>query len=229
MVMQRDYLVRMIWQFTDMLGQMIGLRKQRKTELIEVKMDEWLGNNLGISLELVRGLSAEDLIQLLTGGKPMEADKLILIAKLLREDGESVELQTGPDQAFPLYNKALKLFLHAHGQGKVEVDYLEPNQEIEQLIEKVHPYTLEPQLLKDLSQYFEESGRYDRAEDYWFEWKEHPEAGETAIPYGMAMYERWLSLPDLVLEKGNLPREEVLEALQQLESIQAARREAEPT
>lgn len=228
MVMQRDYLIRMIWQFTDMLGQMGGLRKQRKAGLVEVKMEEWLGNNLGISLELVRGLSAKDLIQLLTGGKPMEADKLILIGKLLREDGEGTELEAGPDRAFPLYDKALQLLLHAREQGRVEVDYLDLSEEIEQLIDKLHPYSLEPELLKNLSHYFEETGRYARAEDYWYEWKEHPDGGMPAIAYGIAMYERWLSLPDHLLEKGNLPREEVVEGMRQLEASQAAQNEAEP-
>lgn len=216
MVMQRDYLMRMIWQFTDMLGQMGGARKQRKAGLVEVKMEEWLGSNLGLSLKLIRALSDKDLIQLLTGGRPVESDKLIMVGRLLREDGELAEMQAGPEAAYSPYNKGLKLLLLAHEQGIEKVDYLDLPAETEWLINKLAPYSLDGEVLKGISRFYEETGRYAEAENHLFEWLELPDAEAEAIRYGTAMYNRLLALPDDQLEAGKLPRDEIEEALLQL-------------
>ncbi|MFD0868422.1 Uncharacterised protein [Chlamydia abortus] len=220
----RDYLMRLIGQMTQMLGRMAGLRKEQKHEQAEAIMEEWLGRSLGMSLKLIRALSYQDLIRLLTSGNGTDTDKLLIVARVLREDGELTESRYGRDAAYPLYVKSLMLLLAARRLGITHCDYMDLAEETDGLLGRLDSYSLEEDCLQAICLYYEQTGRYSRAEDRLFEWLENAAMDQAkAIRFGKAMYERLLELPDDALQQGDLPREEVLEAVRELQAIEEQR------
>ncbi|GIP32694.1 DUF6483 family protein [Paenibacillus sp. J2TS4] len=215
----RDYLMRLIGQMTQMLGRLAGLRKEQKADQAEAIMEEWLGRSLGISLKLIRALSYQDLIKLLTSGNGVDTDKLLIVARLVREDGELTESVQGRDAAYPMYVKSLMLLFAARGLGITQTDYMDLVAETDGLLDKLAPYSLEKDCLHEICRYCLQMERYSDAEDWLFEWIGQDAHGE-AIQFGHKMYERLLQLSDAELQQGRLPREEIREAQQELKALE---------
>jgi len=73
-------------------------------------------------------------------------------------------------------------------------------------------------LLEKVFRYYERMGRYDRAEDVLYEILEvKPEFSNEGVQF----YERLLKRSDEELVKGNLPRDEVLEGMQEMKKSPA--------
>ncbi|GIP37284.1 hypothetical protein J31TS4_05640 [Paenibacillus sp. J31TS4] len=203
--------MRMIQQFTNVLGEVLGLRKQHKQELAEAKLDEWLGRSLGLSLSLLKSLSEKDLIQLLSNANGLETDRLILAARVLKENGDWAAEDTGPESAYPYYHKALRLYLEAHHNGAN--DELQPyHEQIGELLDSLKPYVLEPETLSEICRYLEAEGRFADAENYYGDWLEG-HGGEHAAEQAEGFYRRLLAMEDDRLEAGQLPRDEVEDGL----------------
>ena len=71
-------------------------------------------------------------------------------------------------------------------------------------------------VLRRLFAYLEDRGLYATAEDALYEWLDQDEA--AAIPEGIAFYDRLSKKTDADLERGNLPRTEIDEGRNKLQS-----------
>lgn len=208
---QRDYLMRMIQQFTSVLGEALGLRKQHKTELAQAKLDEWLGRSLGISLGLLKSLSEKDLIHLLSNENGRDSEKLLVAARVLKEDGDWTKADQGPDQAYPSYHKALRLNLEAHHNG-ANANILPYHEQVDALLAELKPYVLEEETLAEICRYLETEKRFAEAEDYYGEWLDRAD-DRDAFEHAERFYRRLMEREDDELDAGGLPREEVEEGL----------------
>ncbi|MCR2803450.1 DUF6483 family protein [Paenibacillus soyae] len=209
---QRDYFMRMISQMTEAIGQVMGLRKQMKQEEALLVLEELLDKHFRLSGKLIRSLTDEDLMKVMTTNGIVDTDHLQAIAIILKQEALLHGELGRETECFGLYNRSLRLFLRL-SLMKAEPTLVEPNEQIEELLELVREYELPVPTKRLLMEWHEAEGKYDQVENVMFELVK-----ERALPAQDAagVYARLLAKSDEELEAGGLPREEIRQGLAEL-------------
>lgn len=222
-MMQRDYILRLIEQLGQVWAILYTLVSKGQIAEALLVIDQALQRLVGFSLAEAEALSADDLIALirLSGSRLEEsivADQLTVLASLLREAADAYAIQGDPDRADNQRLKALHLFLAAlTGNGSPSSPQVA--EAVEPLLEQLSEYEL-PARVKDLLwQHFERVGQFAKAEDWLFELLEDDQAEPDTVERGIAFFERLLERSDAELVQGDLPRDEVLAGLAQLQAM----------
>ena len=232
---RNDYLMRMIAQFSEALGALIGLKRQRKPlEALEMA-GELFKRLFGLNPSLVRALSERDLLDLLNREGEAPREKLLLMAELLKEEGELQGMLGREDERYRSCLKALNLALIASREEREEgaADWPDPGKQISELTEALSGYVLPNETMDMLWNHYASAGRFASAEDVLFELLEKLEDvqgakdrdgrasdanfGADALRKLLAdaeqFYLRLLQLDSETLQKGRLPRDEAEEGL----------------
>ncbi|MGO4372979.1 DUF6483 family protein [Paenibacillus sp. 2TAB19] len=209
---QRDYFMRMIEQMTEAVGQILQLRRERKQEEALLVLDELLDKRFRLSSKLIRSLSDEDLVRMMTTNGLLEADHLGAIAILVRQEAELHAELGREDESFVLSIKALHLFLRL-SLADTETVIVNPNEQIAELLEELLPYELPVHTKKLLSTWHEAEGRYDQVENMM-----HELLDDRVLSAADAtdIYRRLLLQDDERLVAGGLPRAEIEQGLREL-------------
>lgn len=209
---QRDYFMRMIEQMTEAVGQILNLRRERKHEDALLFIDELLDKKFRLSSKLIRSLSDEDLMKMMTTNGILETDHLQAIALLMKQEAE-VNAELGrEDESFFAYLKSLHLFVRLALAG-AEPTFAEPREMIKELQDKLLPYELPMKSKRLLLEWNMEEGRFDFAENLMHELLEDNALG---LAEAKDIYRRMLLQTDGALEAGGLPREEIMLGLESL-------------
>lgn len=215
---QRDYIMRMIEQLGQFLTRILGLKEAKKFDAARMEIDRAGKILLGLDMSLIRVLTDEKIISLLQPTGSLDSGRCLLIAELLREEGEICKLQGKDDERYSCYSKSLSLFLEAlavNAHFRTQ-EYLA---KIDLLIAYLKQTTLPAHIDEKLFRYFEMTGEYARAENLLFQLIEADHPG--MLEEGIRFYQRLLAKTDSGLEQGNLPREEVEEGLRVLQGRQS--------
>lgn len=219
MVLEQDYIIRMVRQLTAVLTRVLGLRRAGEDgEALDVIADAY-GRLSGVSPSLVHALSEEDLIELLRARGSLDLRRCLTLAELLREEANVYEDQGKAEESYPRYLKSLRLFLEIQpdlaGAGlSVETTGLP------EVLTHLEAYELPPSVTGRLLAYHEAAGRFDQAEDLLWETIAEDEATPDLVEEGRAFYGRLLGKSDDELAAGGLPREEVEEGLARLAEVE---------
>jgi hypothetical protein len=143
----------------------------------------------------------------------INADKCIMMAKLLEEEAEIIEILGNSNEAFYINLKALNLFLEAYLNKDENCDLQNFFSDIDVIIEKINDYKTPVAIQNKMVDYYTKSERYDIAENILYEILEDTEFEENAIKRSISFYEALFSKSDTDLEKGNLSKEEIQESL----------------
>lgn len=202
---QRDYFMRMIEQMTEVLGQVMNLRKERKQEEALIIIDELLDKRFRLSSKLIRSLSEDDLMKVMTANGIVETDHLQAIALLMKQEAELYDELGRERESFEMYVRSLRLFIRL-SLIDAEPTIVEPRGQIIELLEQLRPYELPDPAKRLLMEWHEAEGEYDKTENIMYELLEvralSPEAAAD-------IYRRLLRIEDGQLAAGGLPREEV--------------------
>lgn len=209
---QRDYILRMIEQMSGMLGRLAGLKEQKKYgEALALILDDWFTRLSLPNGDMLRKLSAKQIIELLSANGQPQAEVVAVVATLFKEEGELRGLLGQEPEGTALRRKALQLQL---ALLRFEPDAVQAPAVVD-LANSLGREELAAEERRTLLDLYESEGDYARAEDVLFELLEETGDAELAAE-GMRMYRRLLDKDDAELEAGNLPRGEVEEALRQL-------------
>ncbi len=202
---QRDYLVRMINQMTEAMGQIVGLRRQMKQEEALQIIDDLLDKRFRLSGRLIRSLSEEELIKVMTTNGLVERENVAAIAYLLKQEALLRQDLGKEAESYELHVRALKLFLGL-ALLKEEPELLSLQEQIEEQLELLSAYELPAPAKRLIMSWHEAEGHYDQMENVLYELYEDRACtkGELA-----AAYERLLRLDDEALLAGRLSRDEV--------------------
>lgn len=209
-MIHNDYILRMIAQLAKVLAHVIGLRERGRDDDALREIDQSMQKLCGLNSQLVNSLSEASLIAALRGGASLDVGKCLVLAGLLKEEGDIVRDRDREDDAAARWLKSLTLYMEAmHDDARLHLpSYVERVQEVASALEDfVMPIDLRERLMR----YYEMSGAFGDAEDVLFDMIEDDESEAPAI--GEAFYERMLALSDDELDSGDLPRDEVLEGL----------------
>lgn len=227
MSVQRDYILRMVELFGLAWASVVRIIKLREAgQHVDAvaAIDQELRRLLRLTTETVEALSGEELLTLLRLsqsarlGQTVALDKLLLLALLLEEMAALYAAQGTEERADDHALKALQVYLALVAEGH---DPAMPDvaADIEGLARQVGG-DAPPDTRRQLWQYYEQTGQFARAEDWLFEWLESVAQPKSSgvVADGVAYYERLLLKSDAELEQGNLPRDEVLAGLAQLQA-----------
>ncbi|MCR8636438.1 DUF6483 family protein [Paenibacillus radicis (ex Xue et al. 2023)] len=206
---QRDYLLRMIEQFSVVLGKVIFQRRnQRFTEALEL-LAQAMKQLLGLNSKLVRALSAKDLISLLSSQGYFDTGKGLLLSDMLKAESE-VLLENGQEaDGWGCRLKSLELLLEIN-QLPEALDYKSDIKErMDELLPKVQHYRTSSRITELLMFYHSENGQLAKAEDMLFFLLEDDPDNEIFLEKGLQMVEKWLEYTAEELSAGNLTEEEI--------------------
>ena len=162
-------------------------------------------------------MKTDELIAMLTLNGTLNAEKAFIIAELLYEKSDIMELEYGfTDAVLATNQKSLYLYSKALSQC-LEFRTLPRLKKIRTIVDKITNYPLPGNIQYALFQYFELIGDFGKAEDTLFELikLKYP----NILQQGIEFYNRLSKVSDKKLIEGNLPRSEVIEGLAHLKEL----------
>lgn len=208
--------MRMISQMTEALGQVMGLRRELKHVEALLVIDELLDKKFRLNGRLIRSLSEEDLISMMTTSGVMEEDNLGAIALLMKQEAEIYEELGKEEASFALHVKCLQLVMRLSLRD-AHPSLMNPVKEAYALLDVLSPYELPAATKELLMEWYESQGRFDLAENTLYE---RIRQGGLMLSEAEAFYHRLLLQPDERLVGGGLPRAEVIQGLADLKVTQ---------
>jgi len=206
--------MRMIEQVSQVVGQAMGLRRERKNEEALLVIDEMLDREFRLNGKLIRSLSDEDLIRMMTTNGVVESTNIYAISCLLKEEGDIYEDLREPDKSYTARLKSLHLFARLSLLDVETKDMPKtPAEEVRELLALLHKYELPPETKLLLLEWNESERRYDLAENILYELIED---GVLNLEAADDFYQRLLLLPEDLLEAGGLPRDEIIDGRKRL-------------
>src|SRR6266705_1663282 len=108
---QKDYILRVAEDVGRALAQIIYHQDMRDYQGALSLIDEICKQTVGVGSGFIHAVSEETLLAMLTLLGVLDVEKALMIAKLLKGEGDIYEEQGNPDAAYDSYLKSLNLFL----------------------------------------------------------------------------------------------------------------------
>jgi hypothetical protein len=216
-MIRRDYILRMIAEFIEMLNRLEGLKKgQLWTQAAEL-VDHEFERLVGSGAETIAQLSETELLARVIRGEPTQVvrDKTLIITALLKEAGDVATRAGRIDRGHQFYLKGLHLLLDVLAEGDSS-DWPDFVPKVEMFTAALGGAPLPMGTLARLMQHYELTGDFAKAEDALFAMIENEPETPGLIEFGTAFYERLCRHTDTALELGNLPRPELEAGLAEL-------------
>lgn len=216
MAIKSNLTAALVKKFADALEKILKYKSEGKNEEALNAIDDAFKEIFRLSSKFFNSFSDENLMDMIKTDGTLNADKCIMMAKLLEEEGEIYESQGNVNEAFYLNIKSLNLLLEAYINKDNNCDLQSYFSDIDLIISKILDYKLPASLEYKILDYYVKINMYDKAEDMLYEILETNNFDKPSIEKGISFYESLLTQDDETLEKGNLPREEIEDSLSHL-------------
>ncbi|MBP1993291.1 DUF6483 family protein [Paenibacillus eucommiae] len=215
---QRDYFMRQIGQLTLALHRVLFHKEHKQFEEAQRLVDEAARHILGLNMKSLRALSIKDILNLLTYNEVTDTAKAVVLADLLKEEGELYAAAGETEEAYDSRVKALELML------TLNIDYREDNPvlkeelqpRLEELLGSLGKQDLPTRVKQQLLVFYEEKGAFAKVEDVFFHLLEDEPERAATRKQAVSFYERLLEKDELSLKRGNFSRAEANEGLKLL-------------
>jgi hypothetical protein len=212
---QKDYIIRMIEEFAQVLAEAMGLRRAGRLESVLSLLDRSAARFAGLSLRQLDALPYESLRTLLTVGGTLDVQRCVFLAELRRLEGEVRDQRTGGGAGLASSVVAFRLYgevVAARGIEGLE----ERREQALVLADRLRSAPLDPDVRLDLWRFELAAGRFGRAEDALFGVLDERPGDLAVVAEGISAYDSLLDRDDAELAAGGLPRDEVLDGLARL-------------
>lgn len=225
-MIQRDYIMRLIEQFFQVLHRVLNYREEKRyAEALTATRKAYKGF-LGVDAAFIDSQSADGLIEMGRSGL-FGPEQLTMAAKLLREEAEALEGLEVPVEASVRRVKALTLFFEMFLTDQApRLDVF--REDADKLLVQLEDSGLPLDLARRAPLWHERQHRFGDAEDAWFRLADAVSAGDRTMFEGEEFYGRLDALADEELGRGGLEREEVAEGLKAWRELWAGKEEDGP-
>ena len=207
-MVQTDYIMRIIEQFAAFLWAIVFNKKAQNYDLAIEKINEAYNGLLHINPNEIKHISVNDIIKINTHNNVPDGDAIEIIANLLFQEADIVERINGfNEQSLNFYQKSLELFFIIYNIS-INDKFCK---NIDEAITKLKNYNTGNDIVYSMYEYFCKAGLFGKAEDALFCLSENDYPGIGAEIN--SFYTKLLEKDDTVLESGNLPRKEIIEAM----------------
>lgn len=212
-MLKRNLTSELVAKFKEFMDKILKLRKEGKNQEALTTIDDTFKEIFRLSSKFFNSFSDENLLDMIKTDGTINADKCIMMAKLLEEEALIFEDENNLDEAFYMNLKSLNLFLEAYVNKNDNCDLQNYFSDIEPIIEKVSSYKIPVSIQNKLMDYYLKTNSYDKAEDIFYDILENNNFDENIIKKGLDFYEGLLLKDDNDLNENNLPREEINESI----------------
>jgi hypothetical protein len=213
-MIERDYFMRMITILTQMIARILFLKNTKDFPGALLEIQTTSKTLLGLNGDLMRRLSPDQIMQLFGSDLTVAVPKAYIAAILFKEEADVRSLMGEEDEPARLRLRSLTLLLSVYEWADEPIEPDHPKA-IEEVLDTLRDFVLPVDLLAKLFRFREQIGQYDRAENVLYDILEiQPEFKAEA----MLFYKRLLEKKDEELAEGGLPREEIVEGLEKLQS-----------
>src|SRR5579863_9015041 len=158
-MINKDYILRIAERFGRELAILLHLRQRNQFEEALIRIDDLYLNNLGLTIGFVNSISEEVLLTLISPLGALDSEKCVLVAMLLKAEGDIYGDQGKSDEAYYRHLKSLFFYIEI-SLHNTELDGLNIVQEIENILNKLDEYELPLKTKNQLFRYYERMGRY---------------------------------------------------------------------
>ena len=215
-MINKDYILRVAERFGRELAILMHLRERNQFEEAIIRLDDCYLNALGVTIGFVNSISEETLLTLISPMGTLDIEKCLLVAMLLKAEGDIYDDQGKEDEAYYRYVKALYFSIEVLLRDSDATD-LTLTRDIEDMLDQLEDFELPVKTKWQLFRYYERMGHYDRAENTLFEIAESNDADYPMLEKGTAFYERLLTKSNADLSAGNFSKDEAQEGLSELQ------------
>jgi hypothetical protein len=150
---QKDYILRIAEDVGRALAQIIYHKEIQDYQGSHSLIDELFKQTVGAGSGFIHAISEETLLAMLTLLGVLNVEKALLVATLLKAEGDVYEDQGNPEAAYESYLKSLNLFLEILLCDDNLHD-LRVSSEVEDLLGKLEAYELPPNTKRLLFQLY---------------------------------------------------------------------------
>jgi hypothetical protein len=211
-MLKRNLTEELVGKFSEALAKIKEYRREGKNEEALNVIDNTLKDLFRLGFKFFNSFSDENLIDMVKTDGTINADKCIMMAKLLEEESEILETLDNSNEAFYIYLKSLNLFLEAFLSKDEDCDLQYFFSDIDIIIEKICDYKVPLILQNKMIDYYIKTKTYDKAENILYEILEDNNFNKSVLEKGISFYEELLTKSDEDLQNGNLAREEIIES-----------------
>ncbi len=146
--------MRLIEQFTEAISRILKLKKGKNYKKALSAINQTYNELFGFNSLLINSYGTDDLISIISIDGVPDVNKCIIIATLLKEEGEIYEAQKQVDISNMRYLKSLDIFLRGFlSEGEIKMDT--SSYDLEKVVEKLGKKNLTLEIKKRLSKYYE--------------------------------------------------------------------------
>ncbi len=214
-MLRQDYILRMIEQLAQAVGRLMARVRTEDPAVVHQELDEVLKDLTGLNFDLLDSLPLPAVLQVLEADSEPNPARILAIAEC---SFVRAHLADAADTALRIRVAALTLYLEALTLFRHEA-LAAAEKRTEDLIRDLKSIDLPPETVVRLFRYRAATGRFADAEDALFQLLARDLASPEVISEGQAFYRRLLTLEDTQLDAGNLPRDEVIDGLTELEAL----------
>ncbi|HZD56469.1 MAG TPA: DUF6483 family protein [Anaerolineales bacterium] len=212
-----DYLIRQINLAIAVLASIIGLKTAGQYQSALFEIDQFLEQLLGLRSYMIKDLSDEAILTLVSLPEGLDTDRLLIIAELIKAEGDIYAAQKYTTDSQVDYLRALNFFMEVVLNGGA-LNFPQPHDKIENLVQMLELSKLPQETLYDLFQYYEHMEEYRKAETALAQLAKTSESDESIVQEQADFYGRLLEISDKELAKAGLSRSQVEEKLTRLTS-----------
>jgi hypothetical protein len=211
MPIRDDLVQRTIEVLARALARLAGRPDAAAVSETRAQLDEAYRVHLGTTGEVVRQLSADQLVAVISTIGRLDDGRAFLAAAMLEVDAATLAADDPAeveDATAFLRVRALDLYLEA---GLAGSDQLGLEERVRRLRASLQDHVLPEPSYGRLLRYFLHTGQYAVAEDLLFEWLEEHGPTLTLRDAGERLYDDLEGVEDAALLAGDLPRSEIPE------------------
>ena len=218
-MIRRDYILRMIEEFVQILARIKSLKQDQLWPEADSTLTEEFKRLLGSGPEEIANFSDTELLAKVIQGEETSLavrDKTLMLVTLLHEAGDLAVAQEKTARSRVFYLKGLHLLLDVLARGGLN-EFPEFVPKVETFVSALQDCALPIETHGLLMRHYEKTGEFAKAEDALFAMLELSPDNPLLVDFGIAFYRRLAGHSDANLAAGDLPRQELEAGLAELE------------
>ena len=215
---QKDYIKRSFSFIQATLARLRGVALEGDVDVAREEITDAYSRVFGIPLSLLSLSPVSDIVDLLSTNDGDDAERILSLAELLKLDGETYQKEGDVEEAQWRFDLSLELLI-----AGVEVSNQPAADETLALFGPIVRFSIQNQTslerLAALYTLYREAGNYGLATDLIVAFVETDYGKREGIDEGIAFLSDLRSRADEELERGNITRQEIEEALEILDAL----------
>lgn len=204
-----DFLIRQINLALAALASIIGLKTAGQYLDAQIQIDQTLEELLGLRADLINQLEDSRLLATLTMQGNLDRDRTYLVADLFKEQADVLAAwDPASPRSYWSYLRALNFYLEVVFNGGA-IHLPDPAEKIDAVVQALSTYEIPQDLLFALFGYYEQIGKYAKAEQALARLQNTPGLEAEIRREYTEFHQRLLEKTDDELARGGLTRAQV--------------------